>query len=576
MLIKRIIFLVLFLCFFFSMTQASLIDTNKNELEMIPKLTDDVLQFETQFYNSVMIDSLAFTKGVADFERLMGLLISFDSQYPDSNFANKAFIYLEKLKNLKLFSLFKVPEYPKFRGNQPFNYNLLQDSGKFSTSGKELLLFMQKPVDIENLQKNFLKDKEALLDFWIKENKIFVFVLTEDSLQIVHWSAPIQQIKERINKLISTFYREINLLKLEFDHQISLQIYLDIFQPLEEHIQHTKVIFIIPDDFLIGFPFEFLVTDTTISKKNKNDLLYNRYSHLVYLINKYAMCYNYSTAVFATVPYQDRTTKKLGRRLLTMSEPIVPKNKFDLLPQIGNLNSYDFQISEYSANEIKRVSRLLFRHDNLKKEQITKTYLVEKGHTYRWLYFALPGILDNLNPRNSGILFSHEMNDSSFVSNWLSVDETMQINLSADLLSLSASRLKTFNSDGNPGVMALPQSFLFSGVKSVLFSLWRINSISTSQFMSKFYWELKYKRQTNAIALQEAKLASMKDTFIFSGKEISRAHPYFWATFMLIGNPKIRPPSPTKIPLWGFVIIVYIVVIVVSLYITRKTLPGRK
>ncbi len=576
MLIKRIIFLVLFLCFFFSMTQASLFDTHKNELELIPKLADDVLQFETQFYNSVMIDSSAFKKGVVDFERLIGLLISFDSQYPDSSFANKAFIYLEKLKNLKLLSLFKGSEYPKSGENQPFRYNLLQDSSKFSPPGKELLFFVQNPVDSENLQKNFLKDKEAILNFWIQGNEIFVFVLTEDSLQIVHWSVPIQQIKKRINKLISAFYREINLLKLEFDYQISLQIYQDIFKPLEEHIQHTKVIFIIPDDFLIGFPFEFLVTDTTISKKNKNDLIYNRYRHLVYLINKYAICYNYSTAVFATVPYQDRTTKKLGRRLLTMSEPIVPKNKFDLLLQIGNLNSYDFQISEYSANEIKRVSRLLFRHDNLKKEQVTKKYLLEKGHIYRWLYFALPGILDNTNPRNSSILFSHETNDSSFILSWLSVDEIIQSNLSADLLSLSTSRLKTFNSDGNPGVMALPQSFLFAGVKSVLFSLWRINSISTSQFMSKFYWELKYKRQTNAIALQEAKVASMKDTFTFSGKEISRAHPYFWATFMLIGNPTIRPPSPAKIPSWGVVIIAYIVVIVVSLYITRKTLPDRR
>jgi len=94
--------------------------------------------------------------------------------------------------------------------------------------------------------------------------------------------------------------------------------------------------------------------------------------------------------------------------------------------------------------------------------------------------------------------------------------------------------------------------------------------------MSKFYWELKYKRQTNALALQEAKVASMKDTFDYSGHTISRAHPYFWATFQLIGNPKIRPPSPNKIPPWGVVIIVYVMVAVISLYITRKTLPGRK
>ena len=171
---------------------------------------------------------------------------------------------------------------------------------------------------------------------------------------------------------------------------------------------------------------------------------------------------------------------------------------------------------------------------------------------------------------------STNKNDSLFMSNWLSAHESIQFNLAADLLSLSATKLRSFDSDKNPGVIALPQAFLCSGVKSVLYSLWRINSISTSQFMSKFYWELKYKRQTNVQALQEAKVASMKDTFIFNRKQISRAHPYFWATFQLIGNPKIRPPSPNKIQPWGVIIIVYLCVIVGTLYITRKTMPDRK
>jgi CHAT domain-containing protein len=234
------------------------------------------------------------------------------------------------------------------------------------------------------------------------------------------------------------------------------------------------------------------------------------------------------------------------------------------------------EYSDYASDEIKRVSRLLFRHDNLRKEQAVKSFLFENAKNYRWLYFALPGILDNTNPLKSRILFSPENLDSLNQPTWLTAYEAISANLAADLLTLSASEVVEYSPNGNPGVLATSQSFLFSGVKSILFSLWRINSISTSQFMSKFYWELKYKRQTNAQALREAKVASMKDTFIFKGKEISRAHPYFWATFQLVGNPKIRPPSPTRLPPWAVIVIVYVGVIAISLYITRKTLPNRK
>jgi CHAT domain-containing protein len=362
---------------------------------------------------------------------------------------------------------------------------------------------------------------------------------------------------------------------LEFDYQISYELYQLLFQPLEKYTQNYKTIYIIPDGFLVGFPFELLVRDPTVLKKQNDDIHFQDYSQLDFLIKKYAICYNYSTAILASGKGLDRTTKKLGRRLLTLSEPIPPQNTGELLKLQANLSSQLPEMTDYTADEIKRVSRLLFRHDNLKKEQVTKAFLFENGRRYRWLYFALPGILNNSNPLNSGLLFTRQSDDTSGLSDWLTPIEITQTKLAADLLTLSDTEVQSFSTDGNPGVIALPESFLFSGVKSVLFSLWRVNSISTSQFMSKFYWELKYKRQTNVAALREAKIASLKDTFTLDGKKISRAHPYFWATFQLIGDPKIRPPSPTRLPPWGVIVIVYVCVILGTLFITRKTMPDR-
>jgi CHAT domain-containing protein len=577
MLIKRLFVPGIVLCLLISTAKASEKFTDTADSMLIHELADQANHFESQFYDSGKIDITYPPETLGIYDQLIDYYASLASQYPDSNFDAKSFMYLEKKKNLKILSLLNdgYSETDTLNENGSI-INILNDSTAVSIFGRKLFSLMKQPVDISDLQKNFLDDIEVILDFWVKDNKISVFMLTRDSLHTIQWNIPIDQLKMKMNLLLSPFYNNAGLLPLEFDYQISYQVYQLLFQPLEKYTQNYKTIYIIPDGFLVGFPFELLVRDPTVLKKQNEDIIFQDYSQLDFLIKKYAICYNYSTAILASGKDLDRTTKKLGRRLLTLSEPIPAQNTGEILKLQANLSSQLPEMTDYTADEIKRVSRLLFRHDNLKKEQVTKAFLFENGRRYRWLYFALPGILNNSNPLNSGLLFTRQSDDTSGLSDWLTPIEITQMKLAADLLTLSDTQVQSFSTDGNPGVIALPESFLFSGVKSVLFSLWRVNSISTSQFMSKFYWELKYKRQTNVAALREAKIASLKDTFTLDGKKISRAHPYFWATFQLIGDPKIRPPSPTRLPPWGVIVIVYVCVILGTLFITRKTMPDRK
>lgn len=563
----------------FSIAETSPGNNNIPDSALVQKLTTKVKDFERIFYDSPEISIADFKENSICLDQLIELYTSYAQKDTGNDFANQAVTYLEMKKNLEIIDLFQNSlTQPKTNPDSAelSIVDILQDTNKVSLTGRSLFSFMKQPVAIHDLQKNFLDDHEAILNYFILKNKLYVYMLTRVSLQIVQWEIPADSVRSLINILLSPFYNEIDLLHLEFNIPASFQLYQYLFQPLEEYLQPYKIVYVIPDDFLIGFPFELLVTDTTKSIKHNKEIFYHRYSQLNYLIKKYAISYNFSNAVFSQAKDLDRTTHNLGRRLLTMSEPLSVQKSDHINDSDHVLSLPEQGYSDYASDEIKRVSRLLFRHDNLIKEQAVKSYLFENGKTYRWLYFALPGILDNSNPLNSRILFSQENLDSFNQPGWLTAYEAISANLAADLLTLSASKVMEYRPDGNPGVLAMSQSVLFSGVKSILFSLWRIHSISTSQFMSKFYWELKYKRQTNVQALQEAKVASMKDTFIFNGKKISRAHPYFWATFQLVGNPKIRPPSPTRLPPWGVVIIVYVCVIVGTLYITRKTLPNRR
>ncbi len=71
---------------------------------------------------------------------------------------------------------------------------------------------------------------------------------------------------------------------------------------------------------------------------------------------------------------------------------------------------------------------------------------------------------------------------------------------------------------------------LRSGARSTIASLWSVNDRSTSEMMSEFYRQLTREdsKLSKAEALRQAQLAVMKNPL--------HNQPYFWASFVLIGN----------------------------------------
>ena len=364
-------------------------------------------------------------------------------------------------------------------------------------------------------------------------------------------------------------FHQQDLLDLKFDVASAHLLYQFLFEPLKSVLRSVNRLIIIPDESFGGLPFECLVSE--VSENNPlSDVLYKEYQSMNFLIKKFSISYNYYLSALNSEMQNMRSRDKLGRRLLTMSD-VAFSTKDDSLE---NMLSPLFLLERSSDvhEEIRRVSRLLFRHDNLRGEEVKFDYLKSHADEYRWMYFAQIGILNDDMPLQSALMLSADMGDTSNSSHWLDVNDVFQIPFRADMVTLSGTSLFPENkSNYQAGLVALPQAFLLTGNKSILYSFWHVWSASTSEFMSKFYWELKYKRQHNTLALRGAKLASMRDTFVYLDKQISRAHPYFWAGFRLIGSPYVSSPSNAKIPPWGVVIIVYIVLIIFSLIITRKT-----
>ncbi|MBL7092769.1 CHAT domain-containing protein [candidate division KSB1 bacterium] len=542
----------LFLIFFIFSHPAKSYELNENEKSTIQDFKKILLDYEKIFIQKSRVDSTDFKNYSDSYAELIELYISLGEKYSDGQFTDLAFSHLEKFKSQKMLYLF------------------LHATISDSTINK-----LKNILSQTYSSEKCLKENEAILDLWIYNDIIHIFTVTVDTVVLTRLHVSAAKIKEQILELTSTLFLNHDLLNLKFDYHLSFQLYNQLFHPVEKHLEHVNTINIIPDNFLLNFPFEILVTDTTITNNFSKDILYQDLKELKYLIHKYAIFYNNSTQPLCPELFEDGSSKNIGRRLLTMSDPLMEIKSNVSGSKIDVVSKYDLKNSDFSADEVRRVSRLLWRHDNITGEEVIKDYIFNKGRNYRWIYLAQPGILNNTNPLSSGLLFSNTNKSDNSALNWLSCSDVMQSYLRADMITLSFVKLIPPFSEQNDGIIALPQSLILSGIKSVVFSLWEINCISNSQFMSKFYWELKYKRQTNVKALREAKLASMKDTIKFLDQKISRAHPFFWAGFRLIGYPRVTSPSNAPIPPWGIVLIIYIIVIVIGLTIARKTLPTK-
>ncbi len=157
-------------------------------------------------------------------------------------------------------------------------------------------------------------------------------------------------------------------------------------------------------------------------------------------------------------------------------------------------------------------------------EQKVKSEPLER---YRYVHFATHGVVDEENPARSGVILSLEGNERE--DGVLQMSEIMRLKLNSDLVTLSACRTGMGKIVSGEGVLGLTRAFLYAGTRSVVASLWNVNDTATADLMKEFYQNLN-RGLAKDEALRRAKLR------LLHGKQQTWHHPYFWASFVLVGT----------------------------------------
>jgi CHAT domain-containing protein len=184
---------------------------------------------------------------------------------------------------------------------------------------------------------------------------------------------------------------------------------------------------------------------------------------------------------------------------------------------------------------------------------------------FEGLHFAAHAESNDLTPWRSGILLGDAADDAD--EGYVRASAIARMHIPARLAVLSACETAWGAIFTGEGLIGLSTAFLSAGVPTVVATQWKVDDRATIDFMKRFYRGLA-RGSTAAAALHAAQTAVAAS---------SQRDPYYWAGFVLIGEPgtklEIRGrPAPS--PFLAGVLVVLIVAIAVPLLLARRRRPA--
>jgi CHAT domain-containing protein/tetratricopeptide (TPR) repeat protein len=230
-----------------------------------------------------------------------------------------------------------------------------------------------------------------------------------------------------------------------------------------------------------------------------------------------------------------------------------------------------------TRREVEAIARLFPQPEVLlgskaNEQELEQLAAADRLRAFRYLHFATHGVLDDQVALRSALILSQDrladprtqvLAGQEVYNGRVTAEQIRRTwKLDAELVTLSACQTGLGQFRGGEGYVGFAQALFLAGARSLVVSLWKVDDDATALLMTRFYQNLLGQRPglqqplPKAAALEEAKTWLRQLTAaeaarrrprgeveqvdaILSGPTDSRPyeHPYYWAAFILIGDP---------------------------------------
>ncbi len=393
-------------------------------------------------------------------------------------------------------------------------------------------LWYPQPLDVRAVQE-MLDAQTAMLEYVVSPEVSVLFAVSREEFLVLPLPAD-ADLSERVRKLREALVQPSRAALSTYLVQ-ARALYRELIEPAARILSGKRALVIVPDGILYYLPFEVLLSaDVSPSEAD--------WRRLPYLVREYALSYAPSATVWARMfsSSEASSAERAPKMFLAYADPAYGERepeetslvRLALRSAFGEAQRWGLKPLPHSRGEVERIVRMFpegaveLRLGAQAREEGVKA----EGRLlpYRFLHFAVHGLLNENQPQFSGLLLSLPQERGSGEDGLLQVYEIFNLRMNAEMVVLSACETGLGKEVRGEGLVGLTRAFLYTGASSVVVSLWKVADRSTADLMVRFYRHLREGR-SKAEALRQARLEMIQ--------EGSFAHPYHWAPFVLIGRP---------------------------------------
>jgi len=338
--------------------------------------------------------------------------------------------------------------------------------------------------DLDEIRRSIPADG-VVLEYLVDADRSWLVTITRDAGPHFH---RIAIGSESLRKRVAAFQQQIAQRYLGYRPE-ARRLYDLLIAPAAGVLRGKKIVCVIPHDSLWTLPFQVLIDARGRS-----------------LIDQHPIFYTPSLTILSWYARHPRTSSG-ERSLLAAGNP-----RGAALPDAGR--------------EVRGIARFFDPRRTLllTGREATETRVKREAAHYRVLHFATHGTFSNELAMYSHIELARDAGDAD--DGQLEAREIADLDLDADVVVLSSCDTARGSVRLGEGMVGMSWALLAAGCPRAIVTQWEIGSASTADLMIDFHRRLAAGRSTTE-ALRQAQLKLIT--------EERRAHPYYWAGFILIG-----------------------------------------
>jgi CHAT domain-containing protein/Flp pilus assembly protein TadD len=446
-----------------------------------------------------------------------------------------------------------------------------------------------RPVTVDDLQQKLLRPGEALLSYVLLPQETVIFAVTREQFRMVVTSVKRAAIAERVHAMRRSIEKvavgESVLFLREVEPEALYSLYRDLLAPVGSLIAGRDKLLIVADGPLQTIPFELLVASYGNAERAAFERVkaesdgtaqhpyLGEYAGLDYAGRRFRFAYLPSLSALTSQRLYPKRPNLGQLDLVAFADPVFAPDAQhamtgETVRALAQLNVGGFgraapggapfipRLAE-TADEASEIARVLGGKSQLYIGDAAQEKTAKSGdlRSARFVLFATHGFLGGEYlgsdlPLEEGevrravarvaqpALALTLVGDLKGEDGLLTMKEVIEdLELNADLVALSACNTAGESAQANngEGFAGLTRAFMYAGARGLLVSHWSVDSLSTQALMTSTFRNIK--SGMGALpAVSDAQKQLLGGGYSRDGHHFSRAHPFFWAAFVYVGD----------------------------------------